>query len=67
MGAWDDDTIDDPAAFPDWTGKCGTPDGYDAHYKMKILPSCQPCRDARAAYRKEQKEAKRAADLAVAA
>lgn len=28
---WDDDTIDDPNAFPDWTGLCGTVQGYFAH------------------------------------
>lgn len=48
-GAWDDDTIDDPAAFPEWTGLCGTPDGYAAHRRHRILPACQPCKDARAA------------------
>lgn len=48
VGAWDDDQIDDPAAFPDWTGRCGTPAGRVAHYRIKI-PVCQPCREARAA------------------
>ncbi|MDX3232921.1 hypothetical protein [Streptomyces sp. ME19-01-6] len=66
VGAWDDDTIDDPAAFPDWTGKCGTSEGYDAHHNMRVLPSCQPCRDARAQRRREQREAKKAG-MAVAA
>lgn len=46
VGAWDDDTIDDPAAAPDWTGRCGTPQGYSAHYQIGI-PVCQPCRSAR--------------------
>lgn len=46
VGAWDDDTIDDPAAFPDWTGRCGTPDGYRAHYRIRI-PVCPACRQAR--------------------
>ncbi|MFJ2675082.1 hypothetical protein [Streptomyces sp. NPDC087525] len=48
VGAWDDDTIDDPAAFPDWTGQCGTPAGYTAHRRLGG-PACQPCRNARAA------------------
>jgi hypothetical protein len=48
VGAWDDDVIDDPAAFPDWTGRCGTPEGYSAHYRIRV-PLCQPCREARAA------------------
>lgn len=46
VGAWDDDTIDDPAAFPDWTGNCGTPKGFWAHYRLKIRPVCDPCRTA---------------------
>jgi transcriptional regulator with XRE-family HTH domain len=50
--AWDDDTIDDPQAHPDWTGKCGTPEGYNAHYAYQILPTCQPCRTAKAAQRR---------------
>ncbi|MFJ4735259.1 hypothetical protein ACIP6V_23800 [Streptomyces sp. NPDC088770] len=45
VGAWDDDTIDDPEAFPDWTGKCGTPEGFWSHRYIKV-PACQPCRDA---------------------
>ncbi|MFD3917177.1 hypothetical protein [Streptomyces sp. NPDC058603] len=48
VGAWDDDTIDDPAAFPDWTGQCGTSAGYRAHRRLGG-PACQPCRNARAA------------------
>jgi hypothetical protein len=58
-GAWDDDTIDDPAAFPDWTGRCGTPEGYKAHLLHRI-PSCQPCRDAKAAAARERRAARRA-------
>ncbi|MGW6292466.1 hypothetical protein [Streptomyces sp. NPDC055058] len=44
-GAWDDDTIDDPQAHPDWTGQCGTPEGFWAH-RYITAPPCQPCRDA---------------------
>jgi hypothetical protein len=47
VGAWDDDRIDDPEAFPDWTGQCGTPQGYAAHRYHQILPACRPCRAAR--------------------
>ncbi|MDX3527105.1 hypothetical protein P1P75_11790 [Streptomyces sp. ID05-39B] len=46
VGAWDDDTIDDPAAFPDWTGHCGTAKGRSIHYRIKV-PVCKPCRIAR--------------------
>jgi hypothetical protein len=53
VGAWDDDSIDDPASFPDWTGQCGTPDGYFAHRRLRI-PACQPCKDARAARRRAE-------------
>ncbi|MFF8406934.1 hypothetical protein ACF06P_35565 [Streptomyces sp. NPDC015684] len=45
VGAWDDETIDDPEAFPDWTGNCGTPEGFWAHRSL-AAPACQPCRDA---------------------
>jgi hypothetical protein len=55
VGAWDDDTIDDPAAHPDWTGSCGTWEGYVAHQTYKI-PYCQPCREAAAAHRRERRE-----------
>lgn len=48
VGAWDDDQIDNPDALPDWTGHCGTPDGYRAHYRIGV-PVCTPCRDARVA------------------
>lgn len=44
-GAWDDDRIDDPDAFPDWTGWCGTPQGRRIHYRIRI-PVCPPCRQA---------------------
>ena len=55
-GAWDDDVIDDPASFPDWTGHCGTPNGEPTHRRLGILPVCQPCRDARQARRQERRE-----------
>lgn len=45
IGAWDDDRIDDPDAFPDWTGWCGTPKGRSIHYRIGV-PVCTPCRDA---------------------
>lgn len=59
VGAWDDDTIDDPAAFPDWTGACGTPEGYNTHYSHKI-PMCEPCRQAGTVHRREQRQAQKA-------
>ncbi|MFE3126750.1 hypothetical protein ACFXHD_25380 [Streptomyces hydrogenans] len=48
VGAWDDDTIDDPSTLPDWTGACGTADGFNGHRRMGHRP-CRPCR---AAYRR---------------
>jgi len=56
VGAWDDDSIDDPNAFPDWTGQCGTSEGASAHYNAGSKP-CRPCLDARAAYRRERRAA----------
>jgi hypothetical protein len=52
VGAWDDDTIDDPAAFPDWTGHCGTPDGPRHHYRLSTAV-CVACRAARTRHRHE--------------
>lgn len=56
-GAWDEDRIDDPAAIPDWTGKCGTPQGYHAHRRHGLLPPCQPCKDAHNAAHNPSSEA----------
>ena len=44
-GAWDDDTIDDPAARPEWTGHCGTDHGWWIH-RRQDLPMCQACEHA---------------------
>jgi hypothetical protein len=54
--AWDEDTIDSPEAFPEWTGACGTTKGYSIH-KASDIPFCKPCRDARAAYKRELRAA----------
>lgn len=48
---WDDDTIDDPQAHPEWTGACGTEEGYRIHIRETVfehrrLPLCTPCREA---------------------
>lgn len=42
---WDPDTIDDPDAIPQWTGRCGTPLGNHIHVRDDI-PLCKPCRKA---------------------
>lgn len=44
---WNDESIDDPNGFPDWTGACGTPQGYQRHGRDASLPSaCKPCKSA---------------------
>ncbi|MCB5167483.1 hypothetical protein LG634_21970 [Streptomyces bambusae] len=43
---WDDETIDDPRAEPEWTGACGTAQGYAIHRREQI-PICRACREAR--------------------
>jgi lambda repressor-like predicted transcriptional regulator len=43
--AWDDDTIGDPDAHPDWTGYCGTDRGWWTH-KRQQLPICPRCEQA---------------------
>lgn len=40
---WDDDTIDDPAAVPEYTGHCGTQEGWISHHLYDV-PMCQPCK-----------------------
>ncbi|MEU6527842.1 hypothetical protein ABZ869_01455 [Streptomyces sp. NPDC046928] len=45
VGAWDDDTIDDPAAIAEWTGYCGKARGVDLHQRRGI-PMCPPCQAA---------------------
>ncbi|NEB92400.1 hypothetical protein [Streptomyces bauhiniae] len=44
-GAWDDDTIGNPAAHPEWTGACGNDRGYWMHALQK-LPMCDRCEQA---------------------
>lgn len=39
---WDPDTIDDPEAFPEYTGVCGTISGPGVHKREKI-PLCRAC------------------------
>ncbi|MEU6661219.1 hypothetical protein [Streptomyces sp. NPDC046821] len=55
VGAWDEDTIDDPAAVPEWTGVCGTPAGAAVHYRIGV-PVCPPCCEARAEARRARKQ-----------
>jgi AraC-like DNA-binding protein len=40
--AWDDDRIDDPDAYPDWTGYCGTDRGWWVHRRLEV-PGCGRC------------------------
>lgn len=46
---WDDDTIDDPEAIPEWTGRCGTPFGLRLHdvEGIPVCPACEACRGER--------------------
>lgn len=44
-GCWDPDTIDDPDAAAEWTGECGTANGFAIHIRDGI-PVCEPCREA---------------------
>lgn len=39
---WDDDTICDPEAVPQWTGACGTGEGRKIHKRDRI-PLCPAC------------------------
>jgi len=53
LAAWDDDTIDDPDAQPDWTGHCGSDRGYWMH-KRQQLPMCPRCEQAHEAWLEER-------------
>ncbi|WP_031189507.1 MULTISPECIES: hypothetical protein [Streptomyces] len=46
--AWDDETIDDPTAGPEWTGYCGTRRGWHLHQRDG-LPTCDRCAAAASA------------------
>ncbi|MBD0743514.1 hypothetical protein [Streptomyces sp. CBMA152] len=43
--AWDDDSIDNPEALPDWTGHCGTDRGW-WHHTLEHIPMCPRCQGA---------------------
>lgn len=50
---WDDDTIDDPDAIAQYTGKCGSYSGYHQHQHWGI-PPCPPCIKAAHEYNVEK-------------
>ncbi|MFI8962101.1 hypothetical protein ACIGO8_08290 [Streptomyces sp. NPDC053493] len=54
LSAWDDDTIDDPNAHPDWTGYCGTDRGWWTH-RVEHIPTCEPCQAAHDLWLQERK------------
>lgn len=56
---WDADTIDDPEAFPEWTGACGTRRGAGIH-RREGTPECRPCLDATNQYEAARRKAARA-------
>lgn len=39
---WDDESLDDPDGFPDWTGHCGSADGWLLHLSNAEKP-CPAC------------------------
>ncbi|MFH9574268.1 hypothetical protein ACH4MG_27470 [Streptomyces sp. NPDC017454] len=51
--AWDDDTLDDPNAHPEWTGYCGTDRGWWTHRRQN-LPMCARCEQAHARWYAER-------------
>jgi hypothetical protein len=54
-GCWDWDTIDNPYAFPEWTGLCGTVMGFRVHSRDSIAV-CEPCRQAKCAYEEARRK-----------
>lgn len=53
--AWDDDTIDNPEAHPEWTGRCGTDHGWWLH-RLNDIPMCPRCEAAHTAWLAERKD-----------
>lgn len=52
-GAWDDDSIDNPAAEPEWTGHCGTDRGWWLH-SINDIPVCARCDAAHEQWKAER-------------
>jgi DNA-binding transcriptional regulator YiaG len=48
LGCWDLDTVHDPAVQPEWTGACGTVQGYRIHQRegIPVCPACRASEDA---------------------
>jgi hypothetical protein len=62
---WDDDTMDEPMTFAQWTGVCGTWEGVLAHERvgmLRVVPIawCRPCRQLRSDDRERQKRERKA-------
>lgn len=55
---WDDDLIDKEDAIPEWTGACGSMQGWQLHYRNKI-PQCLACREAKAVHSLNYKNKKK--------
>lgn len=53
--SWDDDTINDPDASPEYTGMCGTQEGWISHHLFEI-PMCQSCEGAVTFYQSRHRE-----------
>lgn len=50
--AWDEESIDDPQARPEWTGYCGTDRGWWSH-RQQDIPVCEACDQAHAEWKAE--------------
>lgn len=55
--AWDYETIHEADAWPDWTGCCGEPKGWQAHMRIRT-PVCPRCKAAKAADNRERRSRK---------
>ena len=54
-GAWDEETISDPDAHPEWTGYCGTDRGWWTHTNEGI-PMCPRCETAHAQWLADRRD-----------
>lgn len=64
--AWDDDTIDDPTALPEWTGYCGTDRGWWMH-RQQDIPVCNGCETAHEQWKQEHRHLPRSEYMAALA
>lgn len=60
---WDESTIQDPEAVPEWTGKCGSTAGWWLHRRNFKDEACPPCKEAMRLYSERKRQCRKEAAL----